>query len=168
MRNYFGRVIFFTCVSLTLLGAVFFVAACGIHPSQSAVSNPTPTIQAISPAVVAIGSNAQITITGTGFLSSSIVTVNGASRSANFANSDQLNLPLSGTDLSTVGNVSIVVTNPSPGGGSSTPANFSVWNSLTNTTAGFSLLYPPSVYGVGNSSVSYTHLRAHETGRNLV
>jgi len=101
--------------------------------SSSAVSftvsatNPVPTVTSLSPSSLTAGATAQtLTITGTGFLSASTVTYNGLSHAASFVDSNHLKITLTTTDLSTAGTYPLVVTNPSPGGGTSNPGNFVV------------------------------------------
>jgi hypothetical protein len=66
-----------------------------------------------------------LTIGGTGFLSTSTVTLNGASRAAAFVSAGQLAVFLTPADLATTGAYPLAVTNPAPGGGTSS-ANFTV------------------------------------------
>ncbi|MDE2095995.1 MAG: hypothetical protein KGL39_01985 [Patescibacteria group bacterium] len=90
------------------------------------VSNPVPTISAISPtSTTAGGSNFTLTVTGTNFVTNSVVNINGSPRSTTFASSTQISATILASDISSAGTSSITVTNPSPGGGTS--------NSLTLT-----------------------------------
>jgi WD40-like Beta Propeller Repeat len=111
-----------------VLGLLLFTAACGggggISPSQV---NPQPSITSLSPSGAPVGANSQaLTINGTGFLATSSVTFNGISHTAELVSSQQLNISLSGTDLSNIGNFAVVVTNPAPGGGQSNVVSFRV------------------------------------------
>jgi len=90
-------------------------------------NNPVPTITALSPTQQAAGSQAQaLTISGTGFMSSSAVTYNGSLRQSTFSSSTSLSISLSTADLATTGSYPVVVTNPTPGGGPSGIVNFGV------------------------------------------
>src|ERR1700722_19488740 len=78
---------------LLLLGVAIFIVACGGGNSSqnTTVPNPEPSTQSISPTFVTAGISSQtVTITGSGFLSSSAVTFNGVSHSAIFVNSGKL------------------------------------------------------------------------------
>ena len=100
-------------------------------PVNFAVNNPVPTITTLSPSSANAGAAAQtVTINGTNFLSTSTVTYNGASPShtATFVDSTHLTISLTAADQATGGNFPVVVTNPTPGGGASTPMNFTVNN----------------------------------------
>jgi hypothetical protein len=70
-----------------------------------------------------------LTINGTGFLSSSSVTFNGIAHTAAYVGASQLTISLTTADLATAGTYPIVVTNPAPGGGASSPVNFTVTSS---------------------------------------
>jgi len=97
-------------------------------------SNPVPSITSLSPTSVAAGSAAQtLTVNGSGFMSASTVTLNGAAHASSFVSASQLSVPLSTNDMATTGAFPVVVTNPAPGGGSSSSVNFSV---VTGTPTG--------------------------------
>jgi uncharacterized protein (TIGR03437 family) len=89
--------------------------------------NPVPTISSLSPNSASLGGTSlQVTISGTGFLSSSTVTFNGITHSATFVGTSQLTITLNAADLSTGGSFPVVVTNPTPGGGASNAVNFTI------------------------------------------
>jgi hypothetical protein len=91
------------------------------------VSNPTPGVTSLSPtAFVAGGSRATITVTGTGYVSNSVVTVNGSPRATTFTSSAHVTATLTEGDLSAAGLYSLAVVSPSPGGGSSNAVTFAV------------------------------------------
>jgi hypothetical protein len=93
-------------------------------------------VTSISPAKLAVGSVAQtLTIAGTSFLSTSTVTFNGTAATATYVSATQLTLPLTTANLSAAGEFAVVVTNPAPGGGSSTATNLEVDNPAPVVTA---------------------------------
>jgi len=108
----------------------------------NAVPTPIPQITSISPTSVLAGSSAfQLNITGSNFVSSSVITVNGDNRQPTFLNSANLQVQIAAADVATAGSVQIVVVNPvcssaspncqppSPtGGGASSPAFLTVTN----------------------------------------
>jgi hypothetical protein len=105
--------------------------------------NPTPSISSLSPNRIAVGSaSANVTVTGAGFVSSSIVKLNGAARPTTFLSASQLRVALSGSDLATTGTSQITVVSPAPGGGTSAPLAIDVVPpptltvSATNAAAG--------------------------------
>jgi N-acetylneuraminic acid mutarotase len=92
-------------------------------------TNPVPAINSLSPASLTVGAPPQaLTINGTGFLTSSTVSLNGAAHTVTYVGSSQLTISLTSADLATAGIYPVVVTNPAPGGGTSTAANFTVTN----------------------------------------
>ena len=105
------------------------------------VNNPAPVISSLSPTSATAGAAAQtVTINGTNFLSNSAVTYNAVVHAATFVSSTQLTISLSASDQATTGSYPVVVTNPTPGGGSSAAADFTV----NNIAPGISSLSPAS------------------------
>jgi hypothetical protein len=96
-------------------------------PLNFAVNNPAPNVVSLSPPSVVAGASAQtLTLTGTGFVASSTVTYNGVGHAATFVSSTQLTITLTTADQATAGSYPVVVMNPAPGGGISSPLNFTV------------------------------------------
>ena len=96
--------------------------------------NPVPSISSLSPASLPVGSAPQtLTVVGTGFLSNSSVTFNGVSHPPSIISSTELSIPLSSSDLATLGSYPVVVTNPTPGGGGSNSFEFSVSGAVSGT-----------------------------------
>jgi len=109
------------------------------------VNNPTPAITTLSPASASAGAAAEtLTINGTNFVSSSTVTYNAVSHTVTYVGATELTIQLSASDQATAGTFAVVVSNPSPGGGASNSANFTIDNpgpavsslSPTSVTAG--------------------------------
>ena len=122
--------------SLILAVSLFVLPSCGggSGGGVGGTSNPVPSISSLSPAQVAAGSQIQyLYINGSNFMSSSTVTYNGNFHVSSLLNPTQLQIGLESTDVATTGQYSVVVTNPSPGGGPSAPANFDV---VTGTPTG--------------------------------
>lgn len=115
-------------ITFLLITVSIMLPSCGGSSSGGGgSSNPAPAITSLSPAQVAAGSQINsLTITGTGFISSSSVTLNGAAHAANYLGATQLILSLSSADVATLGSYPVVVTNPAPGGGASNAVNFGV------------------------------------------
>jgi hypothetical protein len=91
-------------------------------PLDGTAGNPIPNITSLSPATVYVNSpTTTITINGTGFLSSSVVTVtsfpNNTQLPTTFVSPTQIKTQVPDTVLSSVNQVSLNVTNPQPGGG---------------------------------------------------
>jgi hypothetical protein len=90
--------------------------------------NPVPTVTSINPTNTAVGGPAfTLNVTGTNFISGSVVNFGGAAKTTTFVDSSHLTAAILATDITTQGTVGVTVTNPAPGGGTSTPAvNFTV------------------------------------------
>lgn len=93
----------------------------------SQAQNPLPTITTLDPASATAGGTAfTLTINGTNFINSSTVWWNGNARPATFVSSAQLTATISASDIASAGTAVVTVNNPSPGGGSSNPATFTI------------------------------------------
>ena len=115
------------------------------------VNNPAPTLSSFSPASSTAGSGAlTLTLNGSNFLSTSTVTYNGVAHPATYASSIALTITLSAADQATAGSYAVVVTNPAPGGGSST-LSFPV-NNPAPTLSSFS----PAFSTVGAGALTLT------------
>ena len=89
--------------------------------------NPVPKISSLSPSSATAGADAQtLTINGTNFVAISTVTYNGVAHPATFLSASQLTITLSSSDQATAGTYPVVVTNPSPVGGTLKSVNFTV------------------------------------------
>ncbi len=93
------------------------------------VKNPAPAITSLSPTSVQAASSATtVTVNGSGFVSSSVVDFDGSARSTHFVTANQLTFDVGASDVASNGTHSITVVNPTPGGGTSAAATFSVQN----------------------------------------
>jgi inosine-uridine nucleoside N-ribohydrolase len=93
------------------------------------IVNAVPSLSSISPSsVVAGGSGFTLTANGNGFVSGSVIQVNGASRASNFVSGSQLTTMMSASDIAAGGYLSITVATPAPGGGTSASVTLTVNN----------------------------------------
>jgi len=115
---------------LMLVAALVLLPSCGGSGSGGGGgnnNNPVPSIASLSPAQIAAGSQTQtLTIDGTGFLGSSTVTYNGIAHTPSYQGASKLSIQLQQSEIATIGQYPVVVTNPAPGGGSSAPSNLGV------------------------------------------
>ncbi|MFN0093779.1 MAG: S8 family peptidase, partial [Dehalococcoidia bacterium] len=82
--------------------------------------NPVPVATSLTPASVLAGSAAfTLEVRGSGFISSSVVRLNGSSRTTTFVNTTTLRASISSSDVSTATTKTVTVSNPTPGGGTS-------------------------------------------------
>jgi hypothetical protein len=88
-------------------------------PLQGTGGNPIPTITALSPANIYAGSpNTTITMTGTGFLSTSVASIQNVSLLTTYVSSTQIKAQIPASYLAQTGTDYLTVTNPAPAGGS--------------------------------------------------
>ena len=91
------------------------------------VMNPAPTLTSINPNAVPANSSATtITLTGTGFVSTSTADFNGTAITTTFVSATQLTAVIPAADLTTIGTDPITVVNAGPGGGTSGSVTFTV------------------------------------------
>jgi Tol biopolymer transport system component len=92
------------------------------------VTNPVPSLTSLSPTAAAAGTTTPtaLTVAGTGFVSNSTVTINGAPHATVFANGSSLTVTLTAADLAAGGVNQIQVFSPGPGGGTSNPLTFAI------------------------------------------
>ena len=74
----------------------------------------------------------------------STVTFNGIAHTSTYVSASQLTISLATADLATAGTYPVVVTNPAPGGGSSSSVPFGVWNSDVFQHTGIQISVPPT------------------------
>ena len=112
----------------------------GVAASNSVdfgVTNPPPTTTNLSPSSATTGDLAfTLTVNGTNFVSGATINFAGTSHpSTNFINSTQLTTQIAASEIASGGLKSVTVTNPAPGGGTSTPAlTFTVNNPVPVTS----------------------------------
>jgi hypothetical protein len=93
------------------------------------VANPAPSISSTAPTLVAPGAAAfDLTVDGTGFVSTSVVQWNGANRTTTFINATRLTAAISASDVNDQSVAQITVVNVAPGGGTSNAVDFFVGN----------------------------------------
>src|SRR5262249_30573126 len=89
--------------------------------------NPKPSITSLSPNTKVENSPGfTLTVNGTGFINGSVARWDGSPRTTSFVSGTQLTAQIDAADLIGVGQVSVTVFNPAPGGGVSTAALFDV------------------------------------------
>lgn len=125
----------------------------------------SPTLTSVSPQAIASGSTAtNLTVTGTGFNSSSTVLLNGSPLSTTFNNGTTLTAVVLPADLASLGWASISVATPSPGGGTSAALPLTIFSVLK--LGANHILYDPysrklmASIGAGTSSVAANSILA--------
>ena len=116
-----------------------------INFNVTAASNPVPAVTTISPTSVAAVSIAfTLTVNGTNFVSNSVIHFNGAVQATTFVSSTQLTTTVQSLEVETAGNAPVIVTNPTPGGGTSNSVNFTI-SGTTNPVPTITNLSPSNI-----------------------
>ncbi|MFQ5818009.1 MAG: IPT/TIG domain-containing protein, partial [Terriglobia bacterium] len=111
---------------------VSFSAAC-FSTITIIAPNPVPSITLLTPdSATEGGTGFTLTVDGADFIASSVVQWNGSDRTTTFVSDTQLTADIPDTDIATAGTADVMVFNPAPGGGTSSPLTFTI-------TAGFPL-----------------------------
>lgn len=109
-----------TTATITVVNPDGQVSAGGSALQQFTVTNPAPTLSAVSPLSLYAGSSDTIfTFTGTNFNSSSVVMAGPTALATIFVSSTQLTAVVPAALLASAGTLSLSVSNPLPGGGNS-------------------------------------------------
>jgi uncharacterized protein (DUF1800 family) len=111
------------------LGSVTVRATSNANPAKSdsatvTLTNPVPTLSSITPATLGLGSF-QITLNGTGFVSTSTATFGGQPMQVTYVTPTMITA-IGNAASTQVGAVTVKVTNPAPGGGTSNGLNVTV------------------------------------------
>ena len=116
---------------------------------------PSPVAGSLSPAGASAGSaGLTLVVNGSGFVASSVVRWNGASRTTTFVSSTQLRASITAADLTTVRSVPVSVFTPAPGGGTSGSLTFAVTPAVSTAPVAGSL--SPSGTPAGSGAFTLT------------
>jgi hypothetical protein len=148
--DYFGR-----SVSMSgnagVIGAPFHQV--GLNEAQGAVYvfqplNSRPNETSLSPSSTIVGGPGfQLSVGGTNFVQGAVVNWNKSPRSTTFVSSTEVQAQILSSDIATVGNFYVTVTNPPPGGGKSNGLTFAV----NNPVPGIGSLMPDKALAGGPS-----------------
>jgi len=118
------------------------------------VTNPVPTISQFAPTVLTVGAATPIlSVTGTGYVPTTTINVNGSARPTTFVSSTQVSVTLNSSDVAAAGNLSLTAVNAAPGGGTSSAAQFQIFPAMP--TPVITQLFP-SQFVVGSSDTTIT------------
>jgi len=130
------------------LSVVVVNGTVGSTAANFEVDNPVPVISSISPTTQVAGSSSLvIAITGTGFVPTTTIDVNGAGRTTTYVSATQVNVTLSTSDVVATGTLSLTAVNSAPGGGTSAVVTLPVNNPAPGT-----IHLSPSALPVGATS----------------
>ena len=93
----------------------------------SAANNPVPVITSINPtSAIAGGSSFILTVSGTNFISGSIIKWNGTNLTTTYVNATQLTAVVPSANITASGTAAVTVFNATPGGGTSNGLTFTI------------------------------------------
>jgi len=111
--------------------------------SAFTIANPVPGVLSLSPSSLTAGAPAfTLMVTGSGFVSASVVRWNGTARTTTFVNGTQLQASIPASDVAAAGTAQVSVWTPAPGGGTSGGSTFTIANPV------------PGVLSLSRSSVT--------------
>jgi hypothetical protein len=145
-----------TCRTYTSSDVTISASAGGntVYASLAVTALP-PSLSSLAPSTVAAGGPAlTLTLTGSGFLSGSVVRWNGADLATVYASDTQLTATIPAANRASAGAASVTVFNASPGGGTSNALTFTVTTRNPAPTVGG---ITPNA-GLNTGSVSVTNL----------
>ncbi len=116
------------------------------------VNNPMPTIASLSPSSITKGgSQFTLTVNGSNFVTGATVNWNGSARTTTLVSAVQLTATITAADIVSAGTASVTVTNPAPGGGTSSAATFTINNPVPTISS-----LSPFVSTVGTGPITLT------------
>ena len=115
----------------------------GTSNSQSfSVGNPAPVWGSLAPSSAIVGAlDTTITVTGSNFVSTSVVQADTADLSTTYKSATELSAKLPSSKLVTAGTISVRVRTPSPGGGTSSSGTFTI-TATTSPCSSTGIDYP--------------------------
>ncbi len=150
------RISLLRLLGVSALGSLLALSGCGSGggsnsstgtpqppPSSPGTStNPAPNIASITPASIVAGSSSQtLTVTGSGFISASVINLNGTALVTTYVSGTSLQATVPASTIAADGTVKVTVTNPAPGGGASQVQSYTI----TVPTPAATSLSPQSV-----------------------
>jgi len=127
-------------------------------PFAFTVNNPQPFLSSLSPANIPASSGGfTLNVTGSGFVSGSVVRWNGSDRPTTLVSSVQLQTSISASDIAAGGTAQVTVMNPAPGGGTSSALAFAATDFAVSVA-------PTSASVAAGQSASYTLTLAPQFG----
>ena len=114
-------------------------------------ANPAPALASVSPSSASAGgSSFTLTASGSNFINGSVINWNGTALTTTFVNPTQLTATVPAANIATAGTANVTVFTPTPGGGTSAAAVFTI-NVATNPAPSLTSISPSSATAGGNS-----------------
>ena len=121
-----GTTTTYTLTATNSAGSVTGATTVAVAPAPA---NPAPSISSISPSEKTVGGTAFVlTVNGSDLLPSSIVRWGGSPRVTAYVDATRLTASITAADIGAAGTAAVTVFNPAPGGGTSSPVQFTASN----------------------------------------
>jgi|CZKP01.1.fsa_nt_gi DNA/RNA endonuclease G (NUC1) len=105
----------------------------GLTFTITSSNNPVPVALSMSPSSAAKGSSSfTLALTGSSFISSSVVKWNSTSLTTTYVSATQLNATVPAANVATAGSATVTVFTPTPGGGTSSGLTFTIYTVSSN------------------------------------
>ena len=146
----------FSLAALVCLSVPFFNGCAGGTPSTSGqnTTNTAPTVTSISPASVSAGAAATtLTVTGTGFISTTAIQLGGTLEPTTYVSATQVTAAIPASQLTSGVALSVIAINGTSSSSSGGPINLTVNNPAPTITA---MLPASFVSGAASATVSIT------------
>ncbi len=128
-------------------GDAFVVKISDLNPMPA--PNPVPVLSSLSPSsTAASGAAFSLGVTGSNFITSSVVRWNGSDRMTTYVSSSRLTASIPASDIATAGTAQVTVFNAAPAGGSSNALPFTIASGPTSNCP----LSTPSIMSVNSLS----------------
>ena len=131
-------------------------------------NDPVPVLTSVAPTTLyALSAATPITLTGTGFVAASAVQVNGAAVTVTAQTATSLTATVPAALLAAPGTLTVTVTNPAPGGGTSAPATIGVVCNVSAASVVLTALSTPTTLPLDFSSAPTAYRITTSEGNDL-
>jgi len=153
-----GQAYYFRVYEYNSTGMLYNAFSDVNNPNSTTLNYPSPLLTSINPTnTSAAGSSFTLTATGSNFYPASVINWNGSARTTTYVNATTLTATITAADIATAGTATVSVTNPAPGGGTSSDQTFTINANVSPSIAVSSTLTNfVGEAGIASASQSYT------------
>ena len=122
-----GQIYYFRVYEYNSTGMLYNTTTATNNPNSITLNYPVPVANSLSPNSASAGSSSfTLTVSGSDFYPASVVNWNGSPLTTVYVNGTTLTASVPATDIDTAGIATVTVTNPLPGGGTSSGLSFAI------------------------------------------
>ena len=131
-----GQAYYFRVYEYNSTGTLYNTTTATNNPNSLTLNYPAPILSSINPTNTnAAGSSFALTATGSNFYPASVINWNGSARTTTYVNATTLTTIITAADIATAGTATVSITNPTPGGGTSSSQTFTINANASPTIA---------------------------------